>query len=586
MENSDTALTTSSLPPPPPLAAEEPEPKKLKMSTTSDDEECTTAPGAKKRYKRRKIAIFFAYCGVGYQGMQKNPGAKTIEGDLEEALYVSGAVPEHDRGIPKRYDWARSARTDKGVSAVGQVVSGRFYIDPPGLVDRLNSNLHSQIRIFGYKRVTGSFNAKKFCDRRRYVYLIPVFALDPCCHRDRETVMASLGSTNELVKCLECSERGRKVVGLVGNRKHNLELEAMDVEAGISSNTDVVLDSVVTEDVEASLSKGDGNHLNGESGIDNKGKVLVDGTNPKTGIEKGSPVQDEVMPLNGESVNNSDIIEEEKMNGEDKSTSGSMFCYGEKERERFNKILNCFVGTHNFHNFTTRTKAEDPAARRYIISFNANTAFAVEGIEFVKCEVVGQSFMLHQIRKMMGLAVAIMRNCAPESLINKALQQDVNINVPTAPEVGLYLDECFFSSYNQKWKDSHEELSMKAYEKEAEEFKMKYIYSHISFTEQKEGTVALWLHSLNHRNYPDLRVVNEEAITDNKSTDPEQAISDHKSADPEENTDNKSADPEEAIADNRSADREEAISDNRNVDSEQASTDNKGAADPEVVVTE
>jgi len=420
MENSDTALTTSSLPPPPPLAAEGPEPKKLKMSTTtSDDEECATAPGTKKRYKRRKVAIFFAYCGVGYQGMQKNPGAKTIEGDLEEVLYVSGAVPEHDRGIPKRYDWARSARTDKGVSAVGQVVSGRFYIDPPGLVDRLNSNLPSQIRIFGYKRVTGSFNAKKFCDRRRYVYLLPVFALDPSCHRDRETVMASLGSKNELVKCLECSERGRKVVGLVGNRKHNLELEAMDVEAGISSNRDV--DSVVKEDVEVSLSKGDDNNLNAESGIDNMGKVFVDGTNPKTGTEKVIPVQDEDMPLNGESVNNSDI-EEEKLNGEDKST-GSRFCYGEKERERFNKILNYFVGTHNFHNFTTRTKAEDPAARRYIISFNANTAFEVEGIEFVKCEVVGQSFMLHQIRKMMGLAVAIMRNCAPESLINKALQQ-------------------------------------------------------------------------------------------------------------------------------------------------------------------
>jgi len=65
---------------------------------------------------------------------------------------------------------------------------------------------------------------------------------------------------------------------------------------------------------------------------------------------------------------------------------------------------------------------QDPAARRYIISFNANTTFVVEGIEFVKCEVVGQSFMLHQIRKMMELAVVIMRNCAPESRINKALQ--------------------------------------------------------------------------------------------------------------------------------------------------------------------
>ncbi|KAL1372145.1 uncharacterized protein LOC107459062 isoform X1 [Arachis duranensis] len=536
MENSDTSLTSSSLPPPPPppalVVTEEPEPKKQKMSTsTSDDEECITATGTKKRYKRRKIAIFFAYCGVGYQGMQKNPGAKTIEGDMEEALYVSGAVPEQDRGIAKRYDWARSARTDKGVSAVGQVVSGRFYIDPPGLVDRLNSNLPDQIRIFGYKRVTASFNAKKFCDRRRYVYLIPVFALDPSCHRDRETVLASLGSGNELVKCLECSERGRKVVGLVGNAKHNLTQEAMDVD---SFRKDDKVNAGLTEDIDVSLSKGEGKCLNEESGHEdkvvvdnlnskteessNEVKVLVDNVNSKTDLETMVPVQDADTPVNGGSVNTA-IVEEEKVNGEDRPTKGSGFNYGEEEKERFNRILKYYVGTHNFHNFTTRTKAEDPAARRFIISFEAKTTVVVEGMEFVKCEIVGQSFMLHQIRKMVGLAVAIMRNCAPESLINKALQKDVNINVPTAPEVGLYLDECFFASYNQKWKDSHEELSMKAYEKEAEDFKMKYIYSHIASTEQKDGTVALWLHSLNHRNYPDLRLVDEEAITDNGKTE-------------------------------------------------------------------
>ncbi|XP_057751898.1 uncharacterized protein LOC130969958 [Arachis stenosperma] len=536
MENSDTSLTSSSLPPPPPppalVVTEEPEPKKQKMSTsTSDDEECTTATGTKKRYKRRKIAIFFAYCGVGYQGMQKNPGAKTIEGDMEEALYVSGAVPEQDRGIAKRYDWARSARTDKGVSAVGQVVSGRFYIDPPGLVDRLNSNLPDQIRIFGYKRVTASFNAKKFCDRRRYVYLIPVFALDPSCHRDRETVLASLGTGNELVKCLECSERGRKVVGLVGNAKHNLTQEAMDVD---SFRKDDKVNAGLTEDIDVSLSKGEGKCLNEESGHEdkvvvdnlnskteessNEVKVLVDNVNSKTDLETMVPVQDEDTPVNGGSVNTA-IVEEEEVNGEDRPTKGSGFSYGLEEKERFNRILKYYVGTHNFHNFTTRTKAEDPAARRFIISFEAKTTVVVEGMEFVKCEIVGQSFMLHQIRKMVGLAVAIMRNCAPESLINKALQKDVNINVPTAPEVGLYLDECFFASYNQKWKDSHEELSMKAYEKEAEDFKMKYIYSHIASTEQKDGTVALWLHSLNHRNYPDLRLVDEEAITDNGKTE-------------------------------------------------------------------
>lgn len=91
--------------------------------------------------------------------------------------------------------------------------------------------------------------------------------------------------------------------------------------------------------------------------------------------------------------------------------------------------------------------------------------------------------------------------------------------MPTAPEVGLYLDECFFTSYNQKWKDTHEEVSMKAYEKEAEDFKMKFIYSHIASTEQKEGTVGLWLHSLNHRNYSDLRVVEEEGVANEKKSE-------------------------------------------------------------------
>lgn len=393
MENSD-AKVTNSLPLPPVVVSEEPEAKKLKMSTTnSDDEECgTTAAGTKIRYKRRKVAIFFAYCGVGYQGMQKNPGAKTIEGDMEEALYASGAVPEHDRGKPKRYDWARSARTDKGVSAVGQVVSGRFYIDPPGFVDRLNSNLSPQIRIFGYKRVTASFNAKKFCDRRRYVYLIPVFALDPCSHRDRESVMASAGSENELVKCLDCSERGRKVPGLVG--KNNAGLKVTD--DCISSKEDApALHSAVSED--------------GVPVKKNDGEIPVESLNSE--LESAVPSHD------------SSVAEKENVDEEKETIKGSGFCYGEKERERFNRILKYYVGTHNFHNLTTRTKAEDPAARRFIISFDANTTVTVEGIEFVKCEVVGQSFMLHQIRKMIGLAVAIMRNCAPESLIEKALQK-------------------------------------------------------------------------------------------------------------------------------------------------------------------
>ncbi|CAN7065100.1 hypothetical protein Bca4012_102044 [Brassica carinata] len=400
------------------------------MSTTITAGDVTDFSGGGE--ERRKVAIILAFCGVGYLGMQRNPGAKTIEGELEEALFRAGSVTETDRGKPKQYDFTRCARTDKGVSAVGQVVSGRFHVDPPGFVDRLNANLPDQIRVFGYRRVPEKFSSKKFCDRRRYVYLLPVFALDPFTHRDREAVMASLGSGEEYVKCFECSERGRKnkITGVVGKLKgDSFDAKSLDVRSDITSNSLSAL---------------------------------------RTDVK-------------------------------------SKFCYGEEEKERFNRILSYYVGSYNFHNFTTRIKADDPAANRSIISFTANTVISLDGIDFIKCEVLGQSFMLHQIRKMMGLAVAIMRNCAPESLIETAFSKDVNITVPMAPEVGLYLDECFFTAYNNtQFEDGHEEVSMEAYKEEAEAFKLKHIYSHIGSAERRYGSVALWLHSLNYRNYPDL----------------------------------------------------------------------------------
>ncbi|EOA40011.1 hypothetical protein CARUB_v10008701mg [Capsella rubella] len=487
----------------------EPDQKKVKISTIGH-ETGSSVPAAggsnvaehrKPKYRRRKVAIVFAFCGVGYQGMQKNPGAKTIEGELEEALFHAGAVPEADRNKPRSYEWARSARTDKGVSAVGQVVSGRFYVDPPGFVERLNSNLPDQIRVFGYKRVAPSFSSKKFCDRRRYVYLIPVFALDPCVHSEAEMVRTDLGY--EYVKCVECSENGYKIpVGVMG-KDTDCDAKSLEIQSDIShSNCDSLgIDDVKSEALSSSVSNGDDN-LNSEvlDGADVAARVVTEET------PDSSSKSEDMEELNLDSSKESDTLAKGEMkNKERRDMTEGNFCYGEKEKERFNRILSYYVGSHNFHNFTTRTKAADPAANRYILSFNANTVINLDGKDFVKCEVVGQSFMLHQIRKMIGLAVAVMRNYAPETLIETAFKKDVRINVPMAPEVGLYLDECFFTSYNKRFKGSHEEVSMEEYKEVAEEFKWKHVYSHIGSAEEKDGAVAIWLHSLNHRNYPDLR---------------------------------------------------------------------------------
>jgi tRNA pseudouridine38-40 synthase len=44
--------------------------------------------------KKRKVALFLAYVGHGYQGMQRNPGAKSIEDELFKALHAAGAIAD------------------------------------------------------------------------------------------------------------------------------------------------------------------------------------------------------------------------------------------------------------------------------------------------------------------------------------------------------------------------------------------------------------------------------------------------------------------------------------------------------------
>jgi len=44
--------------------------------------------------KKRKCALFLSYVGHGYQGMQRNPGVKTIEDDLFKAITEAGGISE------------------------------------------------------------------------------------------------------------------------------------------------------------------------------------------------------------------------------------------------------------------------------------------------------------------------------------------------------------------------------------------------------------------------------------------------------------------------------------------------------------
>ena len=91
----------------------------------------------------------------------------------------------------------RAARTDKGVSAMGQLVSLKMLVEFPNydVIANINKHLPDQIRVLGYTKVTGGFDARKHCDKRRYEYVLPAWAFDPNACRSRiSTEEAELAS--------------------------------------------------------------------------------------------------------------------------------------------------------------------------------------------------------------------------------------------------------------------------------------------------------------------------------------------------------------------------------------------------------
>lgn len=78
-----------------------------------------------------------------------------------------------------------------------------------------------------------------------------------------------------------------------------------------------------------------------------------------------------------------------------------------------------YLGTKNYHNLTRGKTASDASSKRFIREITASEPFLVDGVEFVRVLLHGQSFLLYQIRKMVGLVVAEMRGVVPKGTIQQ-----------------------------------------------------------------------------------------------------------------------------------------------------------------------
>ncbi|POM67945.1 tRNA pseudouridine(38-40) synthase [Phytophthora palmivora] len=358
---------------------------------------------------KRRYGLWVAFCGKNYSGMQMNEGVKTIEAELERALFEAGGIAESNYGFLQKIGWSRAARTDKGVHAAGQLLTAKLHVgdDIPAFVAKVNAALPEDIRVMHMVTVTKNFNAKMTCDQRTYEYLAPTFIFGK---RTRAAVP----------KDAEKSEEKE------ADAATQWPSDLRDSEEGLNDN--VVIDSTTLE------------------------------------AHKAFRLDDETL-------------------------------------EKLNTTLKQYVGTHNFHNFTSKMEPTNPQANRFIISFEAEQPFVQNDMEWVRLRVVGQSFLLHHIRKMIGTAVEIVSGVTDTSTIERAMEL-TKMDLPKAPSVGLYLAQAHFEVYNMKMADSiqtsHPPLDLKepGVAAAVEQFKHDYIFDHIMKHEEHTRTYAKWLRTM------------------------------------------------------------------------------------------
>lgn len=384
------------------------------------------------RQPKRKVACMIGYCGTGYHGMQLNPPQKTIEGDIFQAFVKAGAISQNNADDPKKSAFMRAARTDKGVHAAGNVISLKMIIEDENIVEKINSHLPEQLRVWGVSRTNKAFECRKLCSSRVYEYLMPTYSfLNP----RPGTVM----SEKLLKDGTSPDEEGKKY----------WESVAADLEA-VGVSYDEWMKRACIDEVKGTR-EGEVEEAKEE-----------DAKDPKTDagtLEKIKAV--------------------ERRHREE-------FRISAERLAKIREILKIYEGTHNFHNFTLGKSFKDPSAMRTMKSLTCSDPFLIDGTEWVSIKIHGQSFMLHQIRKMISMvALSVRCNADPKKLIPQTFEK-ARINIPKAPALGLLLERPVYDSYNKKLQGEfgREGVHFDNWNEQIEAFKHKFIYDKI-YAEEK-----------------------------------------------------------------------------------------------------
>ena len=106
-----------------------------------------------------------AYHGGAFSGWARQPGLRTVQEEVEDAVgkILGGAEVQ----------LTVAGRTDAGVHATGQVASFALDREPPDrFADRINAVLPSDVAVLRAEQASDEFDARRWAQSRSYRYRV------------------------------------------------------------------------------------------------------------------------------------------------------------------------------------------------------------------------------------------------------------------------------------------------------------------------------------------------------------------------------------------------------------------------------
>ncbi|KAF1812636.1 pseudouridine synthase [Eremomyces bilateralis CBS 781.70] len=433
--------------------------------------------------------------------MQIMPNERTIEGDLFSAFVSAGAISKANANDPKKSTLVRCARTDKGVHAAGNVVSLKLIVEDEDIVEKINTHLPPQIRVWGFLRTIGSFSCYAACDSRWYEYLIPTHCFlppNPASFLGKKIV--ELAKEADDVEGYQSRQGAEKDFWKFAEEKH-----VAPILARLDDNLRSLINKALYEEenvgefeafeaIQKKEAKMEEEALN-KAGTSGQEQSAPD---QPTNDEATEPRKPSTIKIAGTSIKTVDLSGEQQASLDQAIKDIKEAHYHAKaeyritpERlERVKLAFSQYKGTSNYHNYTVRKMATDPSAKRHMKSFEVNgDPMILSGTEWISLKVHGQSFMMHQIRKMVSMAALIVRCGTPVVRIPESFEH-TTIAIPKAPGLGLLLERPIFDTYNkiQAEKFDKEPIDFSKYDAQIQEFKQREIYNRIFEEDAKDHT--------------------------------------------------------------------------------------------------